>query len=93
MAAYKLGKIIDNQMIDIQLILQQLEAVREKLRKSLRKRKDMDIQQNDTLYQEVHTQGFLDDGNSNESDEFIANLLEKNNILNEVFEIDNIKRG
>ena len=54
MEAYKLGKIIDNQVIVIHQILQQLEAEKEELNKSLRKRKDMAIQKDDTLYQEVN---------------------------------------
>ncbi len=39
----------------------------------------MDIQQNDTLYQEVDTQGLHDEGNSSESDATIVDLLERNN--------------
>ena len=50
----------------------------------------MAIQQNDTLYQEVDTQGLLDDGSSSESDATITDLLEKNNIMNE--EVRGLKR-
>ena len=38
---------------------------------------------NDTLYQEVDSKGLFEDGNSNEYDIAIENLIEKNNILNE----------
>ena len=41
-------------MIEIQIILQKLEGEKEELRKSLKKRKEMAIQKNDTLYKEIN---------------------------------------
>ena len=55
MEDYKLGKIIDNQGIEIQLILHQLDEAREELRKSLKRRKDISIAENDTQYKEIDT--------------------------------------
>ena len=43
-----MGKIIENQGIEIQLILHSLDEAREELRKSLKRRKDIAIAENDT---------------------------------------------
>ena len=40
---YKLGKIIENQGIEIQLILYQMDEAKEELRKSLNKSKEISI--------------------------------------------------
>ena len=48
MEVYKLGKIIDNKGIEIQLILHQLDEAREELKKSLKRRKEIFIAENDT---------------------------------------------
>ena len=55
MEVYKLGKIIENQEIKIHLILHFLEQAREELRKSLKRRKDITIVENDTQYKEIDT--------------------------------------
>ena len=55
MEVYKLGKVIENQVIDIQLFLHNLEEAREELRKSLKRRKDIAIAENDTWYKEIDT--------------------------------------
>ena len=57
---YELGKVIDNQVNDIKLILQQLEVARQELRKSLKKRKDVVNQLNVINYEEFDTQGLFD---------------------------------
>ena len=59
-----MGKIIENQMIEIQLVLHQLTHVRKILRDSLRKRKEMAIQQVDTQWQEPDLIGLFDKGKS-----------------------------
>ena len=48
MEVYKLEKIMESQGFEIQLILHSLEEVREELRKSLKRRKDIVIAENDT---------------------------------------------
>ena len=55
MEVYKLAKIIENQEIEIHLILHSLEEAREELRKSLKRRKDISIAENDTQYKEIDT--------------------------------------
>ena len=61
----KLGKIIENQRIKIQLILHQLDEAREDLKKSLKRRKEISIEENDTQYGEIDTTKLFADGDSN----------------------------
>ena len=52
MEVFKLGKIIDNQVIDVHLTLHKVEKAREKLRKSPKRRKDIAIAEIDIHYKE-----------------------------------------
>ena len=78
MEDYKLGKIIKNQGIEIQLILHQLNEAREELKKSLKRRKEIAIEKNDTQYREIDTTQLFANGDSNEFDAAIVDLMEKN---------------
>ena len=49
MEVYKLGKTIENQVIDIKLALQQLNEARDSLKSSLKRRKEIAIVENETL--------------------------------------------
>ena len=89
MEVYKLGKVIENQEIEIQLILHQLNEAREDLKKSLRRRKEISIEENDTQYHEMETTKLFADGKSNEFDVAVTDLMEKNRTLAE--EIKNLK--
>ena len=89
MEVYKLGKSIENQGIKIQLILHQLDEAREELKKSLKRRKEIAIAKNDTQYKEIDTTKLFANGDSNEFDAAIANLIEKNRVQAE--EIKNLK--
>lgn len=60
MKDYKLGNIIENQKIDIHLALHQPETKSDQLKKSLKIRKELEIQLNDTQYQEEDTKGLFD---------------------------------
>ena len=64
MEVFKLGKIIDNQVIDVHLALHKLEEAREELRKSLKRRKDIAIAENDTHYKEIDTTKLFANGDS-----------------------------
>ena len=86
---YKLGKIIENQEIEIQLILHQLDEEREELKKSLKIRKEIAILENDTQYKEIVTTKLFSNGDSNEFDTTIIDLMEKNRV--QVEEIRNLK--
>ena len=82
MEADKLGKVIENQNIDLQLAFEQVKVLKEELKKYLKRRKEMEIQQNDTQYKEGSIEDLSDEGRSSEIDAIIEDLLEKNNILN-----------
>ena len=73
-----MGKIIENQEIEIHLILHSLEEAREKLRKSLKRRKEIAIAENDTQYKEIDTTKVFTNGDSKEFDAATTNLMEKN---------------
>ena len=78
MEVYKLGKIIENQEIEIHLILHSLEEAREELRKSLKRRREIAIVENDTQYKEIDTSKVFANGDNKEFDATIENLMEKN---------------
>ena len=77
-------------MIEIHLVLHQLKDVIDVQNDSLKKRKEISIQKNDTQYEELDTGGLFDEGNPSEYDGTIAYMMEKNNALTE--EIRNLKR-
>ena len=66
-----------------------MEEAREELRKSLKRRKDIAIAENDTKYKEIDTTKFFVNGDSNEFDVAIEDLMKKNKAHLE--EIRNIK--
>ena len=78
MEVYKLGKIIENQEIEIHLILHSPEEASEELRKYLKRRKEISIAENDTHYKDIETTKFFASGDSNEFDAAIIDLMEKN---------------
>ena len=89
MEVFKLGKIIENQVIDVHLVLHKVEEAREELRKSLKRRKDMAIAKNDIHYKEIDTTQVFSNGDSKEFDAAIAELMEKNRV--QVEEIRSLK--
>ena len=89
MEVYKLGKTIENHVIDIHLALQQLNEVRDALRSSLKRRKEIAIVDNDTHYKEIDTTKLFTKGNSSEFDAAIVDLMETNRAQAE--EIINLK--
>ena len=78
MEVFKLGKIIDNQVIDVHLTLHKVQEAKEELRKSLKTRKDIAIVENDIYYKEIDTTQVFANGDSKEFDVAIAELMEKN---------------
>ena len=68
MEAYKLRKIIENQKIDVQILFDQVNIENETLRQSLKKRKEMTIQHNDTQYKEETVEELFDEEGLSESD-------------------------
>ena len=78
MEVFKLGKIIENQEIEIHLILHQLNEARDALRSSLKRRKEIAIEKNDNQYKDIDTTKLFAEGNFSEFDVVIADLMEKN---------------
>ena len=89
MEVYKLGKTIENKVIDIHLALQQLNEARDALKSSLKRRKEIAIAENDTHYKEIDTTKLFRKANSSEFDVAIVDLMEKNRAQEE--EIKNLK--
>ena len=90
MEFYKPRKIIENQKIDFQLTFSQVNATKEELQESLKKRKEIEVQQNDTQYKKEKIEDICDEVRSNKIDTTMVDLLEKNNIMNE--EVSALKR-
>ena len=67
----------------MQLTLHRVEEAREELRKSLKRRKDMAIAENDIHYKEIDTTKVFEKGDSKEFDAVIAELMEKNRVQEE----------
>ena len=75
MEVYKLGRTIENQNIEIQVTLHQLKEARDELQHSLKRRKEIAIQQDDTQYKEINTTRLFKDGNLGEFNVVVANLM------------------
>ena len=78
MEVFKLGNIIDNQVIDVHLALHKVEEARVELRKSFKRRKDIAIAKNYIHYKDIDTTQVFANGDSKEFDAAIAKLIEKN---------------
>ena len=89
MEVYKMEKIIKNQGIEIYLILHQLDEAREELRKSLKRRKEIAIAENDTQQKEIKTTKLFTNGDSKKFDVAITDLMEKNRVQDK--EIRNLR--
>ena len=65
-------------MIGIQLFLHNLEEAKEEFRKSLKRRRDIAIAENDTHYKEIDTTKVFANGDTKEFDATIVELMERN---------------
>ena len=72
MEVFKLGKIIENQVIGVQLALHSLEEARDELRKSLKRRKDLAIAENEINYKDIDTTKVFSNGDTKEFDAAIS---------------------
>ena len=84
MEVFRLDKAIDNKKLDLELAIGQLKKVKEQLSQSLKRRKDLTIHMNDQLYVEERIEDIYSESNSDEANEAIKELLEKNGTLQEV---------
>ena len=78
MEVYKLGKIIENQEIEMHCILHSLEEAKEELRKFLKRRREITIAKNDMQYKEFDTSKVFENGDTKDFDATIVDLMEKN---------------
>ena len=78
MEVFKLGKIIVNQVIDVHLALHKVEEAKEEFRKSLKRRRDISITENDTQYKKIDTSIVFSNRDTKEFDTTIEDLMEKN---------------
>lgn len=66
-----------------------MNEARDELKRSLKIRKEIAIEENDTQYQEIDIAKLFLDGNTSEFDTTVADLMEKNATLAE--EVRNLK--
>ena len=78
MEAFKLGKILENQVTNVQLALHSLEKARDELKKTMKKRKDLALAENDINYKEIDTTALFANGDTKEFDAAIVELMETN---------------
>ena len=78
MEIFKLDKAIDNEKLDLEISIAQLKKAKEKLSQSFQRRKYLAIQMNDHLYIEEIIEGLHSARISDEANEVIKELLEKN---------------
>ena len=90
MEIFKLDKAIENEKLDLEMALVQLKEAKEHLSLSLKRRKELARQMNDHQYIEEKIDNLLPSSNSDEADQAIKELLEKNGSLQE--EIRKLKR-
>ena len=83
MEIFRLDKAIDNEKMDLEMTITQLKKEKEKLSKSLRRRKYLAIQMNDHLYIEERIKDLHSTRSSDQASEAIKELLEKNGSLQE----------
>jgi hypothetical protein len=90
MEIFRLEKVIENEKLDLEMAMVQLKEAKEHLSQSLQRRKDLAKQMNDHQYVEVKIEDLLPSSNSEEADQAIKELLEKNGSLQE--EVRKLKR-
>ena len=83
MEIFKLDKAIDNEKLDLEMVITQLKKEKEQLSQSLKMRKYLAIQMNDHLYIEERIKDLHSTSNSDEANEVIKEILEKNGFLQE----------
>ena len=83
MEIFRLDKPIDNEKLDLEMAIAKLKKAKEKLSQSLKRREDLAIQMNDHLYIEEIIEDLISTRSSDEANEVIKELLEKNCSLQE----------
>ena len=83
MEIFKLDKAIENEKIDLEMAMVQLKEAKEHLSQSLKRRKELANQMNDLRYVEERVEDFFPSNSSDEANNAIKELLEKNGSLQE----------
>ena len=81
MEIFRLDKAIDNEKLDLELAISQLKKEKEQLYQSLKRRKELAIKMNDHLYIDERIEDFHPLSSSDEVNDAIKELLEKNGSL------------
>ena len=81
MEIFRLDKAIDNEKMDLEMAIAQLKKEKEQLSQSLKRRKELANQMNDHLYIEERIEDFFPSSNSDEENNAIKEILEKNGSL------------
>ena len=74
-------KAIENEKLDLELAIGQFKKEKEQLSQSLKRRKNLASQMNDHLYSEERIEDLHPSSSSDEANEVIKELLEKNGSL------------
>ena len=90
MEIFRLDKAIENEKLDLKIAIVQLKEAKEHLSQSLKRRKERANQMNDCQYVEEKIEDFFPSSSSDEANNAIKELLEKNGSLQE--EVRKLKR-
>ena len=90
MEIFRLDKAIENEKLDLEMSIVPLKEEKEHLSQSLERRKKLINQMNDLKYVEEKIEDFFPSSSSNEANNAIKELLEKNGSVQE--EIRKLKR-
>ena len=90
MEIFRLDKGIENEKLDLEMAMVQLKEAKGHLFQSLKRRKDLANQMNDLKYVEEKIEDFFPSSSSDEANNVIKELLEKNGSLQE--EVRKLKR-
>ena len=81
MEIFRLDKAIENEKLDLDMAIAQLKEAKEKHSQSLKRRKKLANEMNYHQYIEEKIEDFLPSSSSNEANNAIKELLEKNGSL------------
>ena len=90
MEIFRLNKEIENEKLDLEMAIAQLKEEKEHLSQSLKRRKELANQMNDHQYVEEKIEDLFPSSSSDEENNAIKELLEKNGYLEE--EVRKLKR-
>ena len=81
MEIFKLDKAIDNEKLDLEMAIAQLKKAKEQLSQSLKRRKELANQMNYHQYIEENIENVFPSSSSDEANNAIKEILEKNGSL------------